>query len=186
MINWISSWLRGIVVTIIISTIIELILPEGNIKKYIKTTMGVFLLFIIISPIIKQATGNNIDVAKYIEEQTDRLKYEEYNTMIDTNYYIETTYITNIKEDITNEMKNLGYTANNIEIEIEKDTEKYGDIKQIKLTLNPNIRAIKPVEINIGEESKSNKTQLEQEEVIKIKNYIKERYKIEEADIIIN
>lgn len=186
MVNWISSWLRGIVVAIIISTITELILPEGNIKKYIKTTMGVFLLLIIISPIINKLTGNNADIAKYIEEQTDKLKYEEYNTTLDTNYYIETTYIANIKEDITNEMKNLGYIANNIEVEIEKDTEKYGNLKQIKLTLNPNIRTIKPVEINVGEESNSSKAQLEQEELIKIKNYIKERYKIEESNIIIN
>lgn len=36
MISWISSWAQGIVVSVIIGTIIEMILPEGSSKKYIK------------------------------------------------------------------------------------------------------------------------------------------------------
>ena len=33
MINWIGSWVQGIVIAVVISTIIEMILPDGNIKK---------------------------------------------------------------------------------------------------------------------------------------------------------
>lgn len=186
MVNWISSWLKGIVVAIIISTIIELILPEGNIKKYIKTTMGIFLLLIIISPIINKLTGNNIDITKYIEEQTGKLKYEEYNSTIDTNHYIETTYLKNIKEDITTEMENLGYTVNNVEIQIEKDSEKYGRLKQIELNIAHKLGGISPVEINIGKNSSTTKNQIEQEEITKLRNHIKERYNIEKVNIKIN
>ena len=34
--NFLNSWLQGIVVAVIIATILELILPKGNTKKYIK------------------------------------------------------------------------------------------------------------------------------------------------------
>ena len=54
MVNWINSWLRGIVIAVIITTIIEMIIPEGNIKKYIKTVMGVYIIFAKINH-IKQA-----------------------------------------------------------------------------------------------------------------------------------
>ena len=36
MVEWISNWAESIIVAVIIATIIEMILPEGNSKKYIK------------------------------------------------------------------------------------------------------------------------------------------------------
>ena len=58
MIDFISGWAQGLVVAVIIATIIEMILPEGNSKKFIKIVIGVFVLFQIISPVV-QALGNN-------------------------------------------------------------------------------------------------------------------------------
>jgi len=103
MVNWLNSWLRGIVIAVIISTIIEMIIPNGNIKKYIKTVMGVYLIFVIISPIISKITGKEIDILKYINSQTKKYEQKEIAT-IDTNTYIEQIYKENIKQDIT---KNL-------------------------------------------------------------------------------
>ena len=34
--DWISDWAGGIIIAVIIGTVIEMILPEGNSKKYIK------------------------------------------------------------------------------------------------------------------------------------------------------
>ena len=39
--EFISSWVQGIIVAVVIATIIEMILPEGNSKKYIKIVIGV-------------------------------------------------------------------------------------------------------------------------------------------------
>ena len=47
MISFINSYVKGIVVAVIISTIIEMILPEGKIKKYVKTVIGAYIVFII-------------------------------------------------------------------------------------------------------------------------------------------
>ena len=46
--EWISHWAETIIVAVIIGTIIEMILPSGNSKKYIKTVIGVYILFTII------------------------------------------------------------------------------------------------------------------------------------------
>ena len=37
--EWMTTWAQGIIVAVIITTIIELILPEGNHKKYIKKSL---------------------------------------------------------------------------------------------------------------------------------------------------
>lgn len=52
MINSISSWAEQIVIAVIIVVIIEMILPKGNSKKYIKTVIGIYILYTIISPVI--------------------------------------------------------------------------------------------------------------------------------------
>ena len=77
MIEWISNWAGGIVVAVIIGTVIEMILPSGNSKKYIKVVIGIYVLFTIVSPVITKFTGETIEVSdildldKYVEEAED-------------------------------------------------------------------------------------------------------------------
>ena len=51
MISWFNSWAQGIILAVIIVTILEMIVPEGKNKKYIKIVMGVYITFTMISPI---------------------------------------------------------------------------------------------------------------------------------------
>ena len=60
MIEWISRWAEQIVVAVIIATVIEMILPNGNNKKYVKVVIGIYILFTIISPIITKISGKNL------------------------------------------------------------------------------------------------------------------------------
>ena len=53
MMNFLSSWAEQIVLAVIIATIIELILPNSKNKKYIQMVIGIYIMFNIISPIIK-------------------------------------------------------------------------------------------------------------------------------------
>ena len=62
MISWFNSWAQGIILAVIIVTILEMIVPEGKNKKYIKIVMGVYITFTIISPIITKVTGNNFEL----------------------------------------------------------------------------------------------------------------------------
>ena len=48
MIGFISSWAEQIIIAVIVVTILEMILPKGNSKKYIQTIMGVYILYTII------------------------------------------------------------------------------------------------------------------------------------------
>lgn len=70
-ISFISSWAEQIIVAVIIATIIEMILPNGNNKKYIKVVIGIYVLFTILSPILEKITKANLesfDYEKYFGE----------------------------------------------------------------------------------------------------------------------
>lgn len=184
MVKWINSWAQGIIIAVIISTIIEMILPEGNSKKYIKTVIGVYIVFIIVSPIISKVTGKELNLKMYEMPET-----EKYNiATVDTNAYIESTYINNIKQEIIKSVKRKGYSVKNIEVEIETADENYGNINKINLKLEEskdiNKNAIEPVEININNNTKEIK-EITEDEKQELKEFLQSNYgtKIENINI---
>ena len=52
MIKFLSNWIEGIVIAVIIASIFEMLLPKGNIKKYVKIILGMYIVFNIISPFL--------------------------------------------------------------------------------------------------------------------------------------
>lgn len=150
MIEWITSWAQGIIIAVIIATIIEMIVPDGNCKKYIKVVIGVYILFSIISPVISKITGKNFNISeefnleKFYEEADSKSIYNDLNSNNSNN--IMDIYITNLKSDITAKLKNKGYEVISCDIEI-KDEETY-EIRSLKLSL-------KKISENNGNEEKS-------------------------------
>lgn len=197
MISAISSWAKSIILSVVISTIIQMILPEGNNKKYIKTVIGIYILFTIISPIISKISGGNsqIDVSKYENYFNVESVTTASANVIDKN--LDNTYISSIKLDIKNRMKQKGYKVNSLNADIElKDEERYGTINFLKISLekadskskNSNIQEVERIEItisnnNLNEVKGSNLTAMEKQD---IKNYLSETYSIEKENIEIN
>lgn len=192
MINAMSTWAKSIILAVIVSTIIQMILPEGNNKKYIKTVIGLYILFTIISPIISKISGGNstIDVSKYENYFNVESTTTASANVIDKN--LDNTYTSSIKADIKNRMKQKGYKVNSLDANIElKNEESYGTINNLKISLereennnNSNIQAVNKIEIkisnNTNEIKQNNLTSMEKQE---IKNYLSETYSIKKENI---
>lgn len=182
MINFISSWVQGIIVAVIISTIIEMILPNGNIKKYVRTVIGAYIVFVIVSPIITKITGKEFNLGSYKLLEMEQSK----QTAIDTNTYIENTYINKIKQDIIENIEKKGYKVIKVTIDIDKTEENYGNINSINLKISKKdnlTNTIEPIEIDINDKAKQNESLLT-EEIQELKSYLKTNYGTE--NIVIN
>ena len=198
MISWISSWAQGIIMAVIIGAIIEMILPEGNSKKYVKIVIGVYVLFTIISPVISKITGKTIQVSdilelnKYIEETENNSKL--YVTLDEDNSNnIKDIYESSLRNDIKAKVAAKGYNAKNIKLEIEDD-EEY-TLKKIDIEIYKNmekdkkdIETIQNVDINISQKSTENDMQekLSEKDKRKLKDYLSGVYEIDEENININ
>ena len=199
MIKFINSWAQGIILAVIIATIIEIILPEGKNKKYVKTVIGVYILFTIIYPLINKFTKTNINTL--IENTTKQMStYQENNSLkIDTDKYIESTYKKKIEEDIrkrANE-KNLNITLLNVYIETE-DENRYGMLNSLVMKVEKNetskknndVNQIK--EINISKNVQNNEIienkdkTVTEKEVNEFKEYINATYYLEKEKNHIN
>ena len=198
MISWISSWAQGIIMAVIIGAIIEMILPEGNSKKYVKIVIGVYVLFTIISPVISKITGKTIQVSdilelnKYIEETENNSKL--YVTLDEDNSNnIKDIYESSLRNDIKAKIEAKGYNAKNIKLEIEDD-EEY-TLKKIDIEIYKNmeknkkdIETIQNVDINISQKSTENDMQekLSEKDKRKLKDDLSGVYEIDEKNININ
>lgn len=198
MINFINSWAQGIILAVIIATIIEIILPEGKNKKYVKTVIGIYILFTIIYPLINKFTKLNIN--KLIENTTKQMStYQENNSLkIDTDKYIESTYKKKIEEDIKNKAneKNLNITFLNVYIETE-DENRYGMLNNLVMkvekgkTKEKNSNTVNQIkEVNISKNVQNNETienkTVTEKEINEFKEYINTTYYLEKEKIHIN
>ncbi len=52
MIQWLSGWLREIVLVVLFAVIVDMLLPNNMMKRYIKVVVSLFILLTILSPIL--------------------------------------------------------------------------------------------------------------------------------------
>lgn len=159
MINFLSSWAEQVILAVIIATILELILPNSKNKKYVQMVIGVYVLFNIISPIIKnkeKLVFSEIDLDKYITTST---KVEQ--SSMDAR--LEKIYLDELENNIKSKFKNAGIEIIKCTIDAELDTTKK----------NVGIHSIDVKVKNVDDEKK----------ILKIKQEIIEEYEISEDKI---
>ena len=182
--NFLNSWLQGIVLAVIIATIIEMIMPNGNNKKYIKVVLGVYIVFNIISPVVNKFANSNFKISsimninKYMKEvELNNIKTDNININSVNDENIRQIYISNLKEDMKAKLKEKGYLIYKIEIKV--DNSSNYNIEKIDIYLkNEDNETVK----NSNESSKIEKV----EEIRKVKVQIKEENSNGENEIINN
>ena len=128
MVAFISNWAQGIIVAVIIASIIEMILPEGSSKKYIKVVIGVYILFVIVTPIVNQFSNNSnsIDTDSIFNFENEENTFEVSSKNLEEKNVtsIKSMYEMNLKSDIKNKIQSKGYIVQEVNVEI-SDDEKY-------------------------------------------------------------
>ncbi len=126
--NSINAWSRSIVISVILTVIIEMILPENNSKKYIKIILGIFVVYSIISPIFDFFSSNSVDglidkgeavieaSSSNVRENGSYKSYGDYADMAVKNIYVQS-----LQTEINNELQRKNYIPETIEISILDD-----------------------------------------------------------------
>ena len=173
MIKFFRSWCEGIIVAVIISLIIETLLPEGNIKKYVKVIVGVFIIYTILSPFF-----GKIDTE--IDFKSMNLASIETSSNIENSKSIQDIYTNGIKESLKFEIEeNFDYKIENLDITYDENYENINEII-VKIWTN-NVSEIKKVEIGntINEKTETN------ELYIDVRDFICKNYNLDKSKVII-
>ena len=133
MIEFLSSWAKGIGVTIVIVSIFEMLLPNNNTKKYIRMVLGVYILFNIIAPVVKNKEIFNFD---NFDLQTGQIKETSVVDQTSMNERIEELYEQEMVKDITKKLKEKGFEVTSARVYTQiGDSENETKINKIKLKI---------------------------------------------------
>ncbi|MCI8444236.1 MAG: stage III sporulation protein AF [Clostridia bacterium] len=208
MIEFLSSWAKGLGVTIVVVSIFEMLLPNNNTKKYIRMVLGVYVIFNIISPLIQNKEifdWKDVHLGEYQTMQTSSVDQTSMDERIKELYEEE------LERDIAKKVKEKGYEVIKCKVSTQiSDNEEESKIEKIKLTIQKKeepkketentenkivaeIQKIKKVSTNIevNHEKKTENTKEKVEKVTKtdiqnIKKFLIEEYGVSEKCLEIN
>ena len=206
MLAFITSWAQSIIVSVIIATIIEMLLPNNSNGKYVKVVIGVFVLFTIMSPMVNKFKGNNVDafmdLDSYIENaENDCVQASNIN--FNNEEAIKLMYEENLKIDIKSKINQKGYIVGDVKLGILDNDEYTLDKIEVKISgksegsVDGSSKNAKPVtivenieniKVSLGGSSKDDKKQQEksvisESERRKLKEYLSGVYEVKEKNV---
>lgn len=191
MIDWFRGWAINIVYAVIIATLVEMLLPDNTSKKYIKIVSGIFIVYTIIAPVISGFTNidlqSSLDVNDVIE--TSSRSFENSNITVNATSSIKNIYEQNLKNDLINRLKEKGYVAEDVNIQISND-DSYNiekvDIKICEKVQNEEnqkqaysiVETIKIISVKISNQDQQSDEIIDETDKNNIKEFVKSTYDI--------
>ena len=206
MIEFFSKWIEGIAITVVIASIFEMIIPNGNTKKYIKMVLGFFVVFSIIMPFVN---SNGLNLQKF-EKEFENYTINENTTNIDKSksqkdlneIYIQTleeeikktietqgyeVYKCDVKGNFDTDNEKAGITSINIILDFKKENKEYFEEKNVseKGIQIQDVDEIQKVEIKIGKkkEISQNTQEITLQDIVNLKKYLSEHYELDKSII---
>ncbi len=171
MIRFLKSWCEGIIVAVILSMIIESILPEGNHKKYVKVVIGIYIIFTILNPFLGKL-NTNMEFSNFLNIPT--VETSSVNTKD-----IQKLYADGIEQTLKNSIQEeFNCIVKTIQITYDKNYENFEKV-ELEIQEN-NISKVETVEI--GNKVQNEENLIHEED---IKNYISENYNLNKNKIFI-
>jgi stage III sporulation protein AF len=197
MIEALKSWVSNVIAIIFFITIVEILIPNGSMKKYIGFVTGILIIITLMSPVVKALGGeirfdmpNIQDSDNTIKNQIN--KKDQQLSRVQSQQVMD-VYKEKLNKGIKESLSDLkSYNCRNVDCTIyENPSDKLGEIKEIAITMidkaktNKDTR-IKPIELNINIQKESNniKTQQMPNDIkAEIVRRITSAYKVSEGQI---
>ena len=134
------NWIINIVVTMIFVTFVEILMPSGSMRKYVKFVVGLLVMMVILSPLINIATGN-FDMAGKILEVSEAINLKGLQLQIDSikkgqREGIVELYKSKLENQIERQVLDM-YHAKKVKAEVRINenygTEEFGKVLGIRL-----------------------------------------------------
>ncbi len=196
MINFLSNWAKNIELAVVITSILEMILPNNKTKKYIKMVMGTYIIFCIISPFLKKEININDFKMEEYAQNTSSIEINQESM----NKRINELYIEELEKNIKKKVEEQGYVVNEcnvdatiadnvqntkinkitLDVEVGENKEQKDEVED-KLLVE--IQKIKKINTNDKTEKKEN--ELTETQKKDLKKFLKEEYEVNEKCLVI-
>lgn len=144
MLDFLHVWVTNIAVIVVFTAFLEILLPNSDMKRYIKVIIGLLVLLVIVKPFVMLneidisfkkdiiETSDFIDVGPTMDDSQNISKYQSEKAL--------EIYKSNIEQQIrgiisTN--KEISQNVSNVDIDIENNisSQAFGKIKALKIEM---------------------------------------------------
>ena len=102
MIKFFRSWCEELILASFIVSILEMLMPEGKNKKYLKVLTGIFIILVMLNPLL--SLKNKVDFESEISNILEASNYEyDIQSGLDNSYKI----LNSISENLVVKEENL-------------------------------------------------------------------------------
>ena len=147
-IEFLTIWLKEIVLVFIFISIVELVLPNGNMKKYINMIIGFLIIIVIISPFVKLINKDYSFTKDLYKNQIESAKFQDKDNLklaIIQEEQIKGFYIEKIEGELKDLIiKNTDYSIEKISINISEEKQGFGQLLAVEIILSENRDPILP------------------------------------------
>lgn len=198
--HYISEFATSLIIFSLVATLLEMLIPNSNFKKYVQFVIGLILVVIIFTPVSRLLKNDFYnEVSKGIENVTNdssnqieaAIDAQKVEIMAGNKEYILNEFSAALIENANEEMiQKFNYSIDNIDIVLKDENSEvdYENISQInvRLTSNENSKGILPVEeIRVGEKGKNVNKQATRD-LLEVQKFLIEKWELGDTDIGVN
>jgi stage III sporulation protein AF len=166
-VQFISEWVRNIIVFLLLATVLHMLLPNSSLRKYVKFVVSLLLIVLILAPLFKflqtdiQAAIAGFNQKKYAADgQVENLiDVKKKEIQASQRAYILEQMAVQMKKQVTKELESqYGVKVASLRITVPEDKQEIKsqqDIQGVIVTLEKmetktsgTVEAVKKVEIN--------------------------------------
>lgn len=193
-----KEWIGNIVILILIAVMLELLIPNASLHKYVKMVIGLLLILMLLTPLFSIFSIDNKNLLMEALKVEETVVTEDYmekkinqqKTEIEARQsaYIEEQMAVQMKRQVEEELMQK-YDMNIDKLAIEFDSHRqvnYENIQSITVTLTKSsnkiinkVSRVEKVVINKNTPVKQNKTGLEDE----IKQFLADKWEVDEEKL---
>lgn len=133
-VDWIRSWILQIAGIIVLGALCDMIVPEGDMRKYVKMVIGLILAFSVIRPIVGIG-GVKTEFKVPREPRTYAIDFQKKLSDVEQKEVIN-LYCRNLEEKIANEIQREQICEVWVDVEVNEETgANFGNITKVKVVL---------------------------------------------------
>jgi stage III sporulation protein AF len=204
-VGFLTDWITNIILFILLATVIDMLLPNSSMQKYTKLVIGLLLIVIILTPILKlfstdmdELFAKMMDHPSYISEKNTEnlIELKKKEIQASTTAYILKQAAVNMKDDVEEELRDqYGLTVKDINLVL-KDQEQLTsvpaaeDLEIVEIILEKAseetvISAIAPVQIDTSRPKELEPSSTNSSSEGKIVAFLADRWQLESSIILV-
>ncbi|MFC4324025.1 stage III sporulation protein AF [Litchfieldia salsa] len=182
--NFLTEWITNIILFILLATIIDMLLPNSSMQKYVKMVTGLILIVIILTPLFSilskdfEKVLSSISVTPVSDEKNmeNLIEMKKIEIQASNRAYILEQMAVQMKSQVEEELMDkyeLGVERVDIALKEEVGEEPtHNDIASIKVVLSENVSdsneipVIKPVVIDTSKQPKIEDQQMDTKPIV--------------------